>query len=198
MPFISLHTSSSRKSQQKISAALLNTLQYYYSLILIISFPVFWKYIYLATYISKYLFLYFSYTISYTFTTPLHITHHNSSKLHSHALSLKFYYFAAHKHISILFYTYLTAPISKYLNTSPYSSLTKSFLLESNLYNFSSSYNLIFSLSLTSIFLILHISYILQILYPTKHLCLYHLHTSQEMPNTHTKVLLMECMNFYY
>ena len=115
-----------------------------------------------------------------------------------HALSLKFYCLATHKHISILFYTYLTAPISKYLNTSPYSSLTKSFLLESNLYNFSSSYNLIFSLSLTSIFLILHISYILQILYPTKHLCLYHLHTSQEMPNTHTKALLMEGLNFYY
>ena len=45
--------------------------------------------------------------------------------------------------------TYLTAPTSKYLNTSPCSSLTKSFLLESNLYNFSSSYNLIFFLSLT-------------------------------------------------
>ena len=84
-------------------------------------------------------------------------------------------------------YVYLTAPISKYLNTSPYSSLTKFLILESNLYNFSSSYNLIFSLSLTTIFLILHISYILQILHPTKHLCLYHLHTSQEMSNTHTK-----------
>ena len=59
-------------------------------------------------------------------------------------LTLKFYYFAAHKHISILFYTYLIAPISKYLSTSPCSSLTKSFLLESNLYNFSSDYNLTF------------------------------------------------------
>ena len=29
--------------------------------------------------------------------------------------------------------------------------------------------------------------YILQILHPTKHLYLYHLHTSQEIPNTHTK-----------
>ena len=52
-------------------------------------------------------------------------------------------------------YIYLTAPISKYLNTSPYSSLTKFLLLESNLYNFSNSYNLIFSLSLTTISLIL-------------------------------------------
>ena len=157
---------------------MLNTLQYYYSLILMISLSIFWKYIYLAAHISKHLFLHFSYTISYALTTPLHVTHHNSSKLHSHTLLLKFYCFAAHKHIAILFYTYLTAPISKYLNTFPYSSLIKSFLLESNLYNFSSSYNLIFSLSLISIFLILHLSYILQILYPTKHLCLYHLHTS--------------------
>ena len=79
MPFISLHT---------IPATLLNTLQYYYSLILMISLSIFRKYIYLAAYISKHLFLHFSYTTSYTFTTLLHITHHNSSKLHSHALSL--------------------------------------------------------------------------------------------------------------
>ena len=52
-------------------------------------------------------------------------------------------------------YVYLNAPISKYLNTSPYSSLTKYFLLEGNLYNFFSDYNLIFSLSLTYISLIL-------------------------------------------
>ena len=52
-------------------------------------------------------------------------------------------------------YVYLTTPISKYLNLSPYSSLTKSLLLESNLYNFSSSYNLIFLLFLTTIFIIL-------------------------------------------
>ena len=52
-------------------------------------------------------------------------------------------------------FVYLTAPISKYLNTSPYSSLTKSLLLESNLYNFLSSYNLIFLLSLTTVFIIL-------------------------------------------
>ena len=52
-------------------------------------------------------------------------------------------------------YVYLTTPISKYLNASSYSTLTKSFLLESNLYNFSNSYNLIFLLSLTTIFIIL-------------------------------------------
>ena len=109
---------------------------------LIVSLSIFWKYIYLAAHISTHLFLHFSYIISYTLTTPLHITHHNSSKLHS--LTLKFCCFAAHKYISILFYTNLTAPISKYQNTSSYLSLTKYFLLESNLYNFSSSYNLIF------------------------------------------------------
>ena len=127
MPFISLHTSSSRRSQQKISASLLNTLQYYYSLILIISLSIFWK------------------------------------------------------------YTYLITPISKYLNTSPYFSLTKSFLLESNLNNFSSGYNPIFLLSLTSISLIL--PYIIHITNTTSHkkiYIFYHLHTSQEIPNTHT------------
>ena len=120
MPFISLHT---------IPTALLNILQYYYSLILIVSLSIFRKHI------------------------------------------------------------YLTAAISKYLNTSPYPSLTKSFLLESNLYNFSSSYNLIFLLSL--IFISLIFPYITHITNTTSHntkqLCLYHLHTSQEMPNTHTK-----------
>ena len=52
-------------------------------------------------------------------------------------------------------YDYLTTSISKYLNISPYSSLSKSLLLESNLYNFSSNYNLIFLLFLTTIFIIL-------------------------------------------
>ena len=145
MPFISLYTILVENLR-----ALLNTLQYYYSLILIISLSIFWKYIYLATHISKLLFLHFSYTISYTLTTPLHITRHNSSKLHSYTLSLS---------ISRR-YVHLIAPISKYLNTSLYSSLTKSFLLESNLYNFSNynfsnSYNLIFLLSLTTLFIIL-------------------------------------------
>ena len=88
---------------------MLNALQYYYFLILIISLSIFWKYIYLATYISKYLFLHFSYTISYTLTIPLHITYHNSSKLHSYTLLLKFYCFAAHKHVSIsLILPYIT------------------------------------------------------------------------------------------
>ena len=160
MPFISPHT-----SQQKIPAALLNALQYYYSFMLIVSLSIFWKYIYLAAHISKHLFLHFSYIISYTLTTALHITHHNSSKLHS--LTLKLCYFAVHKHISILFYTNLTAPISKYLNTSSYPSLTKYFFLESNLYNFSSGYNLILLLSLTSISLIL--SYIIHIMNITSH-----------------------------
>ena len=99
MPFISPHI-----SQQKIPAALLNTLQRHYSLILILSLSISRKYI------------------------------------------------------------YLTALISKYLNTSPYSSLTKSFLLKSNLYNFSSGYNLTFLLFLTSIPLTLP-----QKLHPTKH-----------------------------
>ena len=62
--------------------------QYFKKIILYLSLSIFWKYIYLTAYISKHLFLHFSYTISYTLTTPLHITHHNSSKLHSHALSL--------------------------------------------------------------------------------------------------------------
>ena len=73
----------------------------------------------------------------------------------SYSLTLKFYCFAAHKRILILFYTYLIAPIFKYLNTSPCYSLTKSFLLGSNLYNFSSNYNIIFLLSLISISFIL-------------------------------------------
>ena len=62
--------------------------------------------------------------------------------------TLQHYYFLISK------YVYLTAFISKYLNISSYSFLTKSFLLKSNLYNFSNGYNLIFLLSLTSIFLI--------------------------------------------
>ena len=157
---------------------MLNTLQYYYFLILIISLSIFWKYIYLATYISKYLFLHFSFTISYTLTTPLHITHHNSSKAPLlYSFTLKFYCFAAHKHISILFYTYFTPPISKYLNTSPYFSLTKSFLLENNLYNFFSNYNIIFLLSLITISLIL--SYITHITNTTSH------KTSMSLPSPH-------------
>ena len=99
MPFISPNT-----SEQKIPAALLNTLQYHYSLILILSLFISRKYV------------------------------------------------------------YLTASISKYLNTSLYSYLTKSLILESNLYNFSSSYNLIFLLSLTTIFIIL-----LYIIHTTSH-----------------------------
>ena len=64
-------------------------------------------------------------------------------------------------------YDYLTTSISKYLNISPYSSLSKSLLLESNLCNFSSGYNLIFLLSLTSISLIL--PYIIHITNTTSH-----------------------------
>ena len=164
MLFISLHT-----SQQKIPAALLNTLQYYYSLMLIVSLSIFWKYIYLAAHISKHLFLHFSYIISYTLITPLHITHHNSPKFHS--LTLKLCCFIAHKHILILFYTNLTASISKYLNTSSYLSLTKYFLLESNPYNFFSGYNLIFFTIFN-----LHFSYTsiyhtyFKYYYPQKHL----------------------------
>ena len=99
MPFISLYTI--QESQQHC------TLQYYYSLILILSLSIFRKHI------------------------------------------------------------YLTAPISKYLNKSPYPSLTKSFLLESNLYNLFNSYNLIFLLSLISISLIL--PYITHITNTTSH-----------------------------
>ena len=114
-------------------------------------------------------------------------------------LTLKFYYFAAHKHISILFYINLTAPISKYLNTSPYSSLTKSFLLKSNLYNFSSSYNLIFLLFLTSISLIL--PYIIHITNTTSHKVSISFTISTLLKICQTlilKALLMEGMNFYY
>ena len=172
MPFISLHT---------IPATLLNTLQYYYSLILIISLSIFWKYIYLAAHISKHLFLHFSYTISYTLTTPLHITHHHSSKLHSHTLSL------------------WDSTILLPINTSSYSSLTKSFLLESNLYNFSSGYNLIFLLSLTSISLIL--PYIIHIMNTTSHNTSISFTISTLLKRYQTlilKALLIEGMNFYY
>ena len=124
-----------------------------------ISLSIFWKYIYLAAHISKHLFLHFSYTISYTLTTPLHITHHNSSKLHSHTLSL------------------WNSTVLLPINTSLYSFLTKSFLLESNLYNFSSGYNLIFLLSLTSISLIL--PYITHITNTTSH------NTSMSLPSPH-------------
>ena len=85
-------------------------------------------------------------------------------------------------------YIYLTAPISKYLNTSPYSSLTKSFLLKSKLYNFPSGYNLIFftifnlHISHSSIYHTYYKYYISQNIY-----IFYHLHTSQEISNTHTK-----------
>ena len=48
------------------------------------------------------------------------------------------------------------------INTSSYSSLTKSFLMESNLYNFSSSYNLTFLLSFN--LHIFHTSYIIHII----------------------------------
>ena len=140
MSFISLHT---------IPATLLNTLQYYYSLILIISLSIFWKYIYLTTHISKHLFFHLSYTILYTLTTPLHIAHYNSSKLHSHTLSL------------------WNSTVLLPINTSSYPSLTKYFLLDSNLYNFSSSYNPIFLLSLTSISLIL--PFIIHITNTTSH-----------------------------
>ena len=118
---------------------------------------------------------------------------------YTHYLTLKFYCFAAHKHISILFYTYLTAPISKYLNTSPYPSLTKSFLLESNFYNFSSSYNLIFLLSLTVISLIL--PYIIHVMNTTSHNTSISFIISAFFKRYQTfilKTLLMEGMNFYY
>ena len=114
-------------------------------------------------------------------------------------LTLKFYCFAAHKHISILFYTYLTALISKYLNTSPYSSLTKSFLLENNLYNFSSNYNLIFLPSLASISLIL--PYIIHITNTISHKTSISFTISTLLKRYQTlilKALLMEGMNFYY
>ena len=93
------------------------------------------------------------------------------------SLTLKFYCFVAHKHNSILFYTYLTTSISKYLNTSPYSSITKYFLQESNLYNFSRCYNLIFLLSLTSISFIF--PYITHIINTISH------KTSMSLPSPH-------------
>ena len=134
MPFISPYT-----SQWKIPVALLNTLQHYYSLILILSLSIFRK------------------------------------------------------------CTYLTTSISEYLNTSPYHSLTKSFLLKSNLYNFSSGYNLIFLLSLTSISLIL--SYIIHITNTTSHKTFIPFTISTLLKRYQElilKALFMEGMNFYY
>ena len=122
------------QSQQKIPAAMLNTLQYYYSHIPIISY----------------------------------------------SLTLKFYYLAAHKHIFILFFT-------------------KSFLLEGNLYNFFSGYNLIFLLSLTSISLIL--PYIIHITNTISHKTSISFTISTLLNRYQTlilKVLLMEGINFYY
>ena len=94
-------------------------------------------------------------------------------------------------------YIYLIAPISKYLNTSPYSSLTKSFLLESNLYNFSSSYNLIFLVSLTSIPLIL--PYVIHITNTTSHKIYISFTISTLLKRYQTlilKALLIEDINF--
>ena len=179
---------------------MLNTLQYYYSLLLIISLFIFWKtHIsccpYLFTSLSSFLLhnlIHTYYTITYNtpqlFQTPL-----------SFSLTLKFYCFAAQKHISILFYTYPTASISKYLNTSPYSSLTKSFLLENNLYNFFSDYNLIVLLSLISISLIL--PYIIHITNTIFHKTSISFTISILLKRYQTlilKTLLMESINFYY
>ena len=63
------------------------------------------------------------------------------------------------------------------INTSSYSSLTKSFLLESNLYNFSSSYNLTFLLSFN--LHISHTSYIIHITNIISH------KTSMSLPSPH-------------
>ena len=142
------------------------------------SLSIFWKYIYLAAHISKHLFLHFSYIISFTLITPLHITHHNSSKLHSHILSL------------------WNSTVLLPINTSLYPFLTKSFLLESNFYNFSSSYNLIFLLSLTTIFIILP-----YIIHTTSHKTSISFTISTLLKRYQTlilKALLMEGMNFYY
>ena len=91
-------------------------------------------------------------------------------------------------------YIYLIAPISKYLNTSPYFSFTKSLLLESNLYNFSSSYNLIFLPSLTTIFIIL-----LYIIHTTSHKTSIYFIISTLLKRYQIlilKALLMEGINF--
>ena len=63
------------------------------------------------------------------------------------------------------------------INTSSYSSLTKSFLLESNLYNFSSSYNLTFLLFFN--LHISHTSYIIHITNTISH------KTSMSLPSSH-------------
>ena len=84
-------------------------------------------------------------------------------------------------------YIYLTAPISKYLNTSPYFSLVKSFLLESNSTTFPTviiSYFTIFNLHTSHTF-IYHTYYKYYI--PQNIYIFYHLHTAQEISNTHTK-----------
>ena len=176
MPFISLHTIlvESPNNFAKHTTILL-------LYIFIISLSIFWKYIYPAAHISKHLFLHFSYTISYTLTISLHITHHNSFKLHSHTLSL------------------WNSTILLPINTSLYSSLTKIFLLESYLYNFSSNYNLIFLPFLISISLIL--PYIIHITNITSHKTSIPFTISTLLKRYQTfilKALLMEGMNFYY
>ena len=83
-------------------------------------------------------------------------------------------------------------------NYIPYSSLTKSFLLESNLYNFSSSYNLIFLLSLTTIS---HISiyHTYYKYYISQNIYIFTISILLKRCQTLIlKALLMEGMNFYY
>ena len=109
------------------------------------------------------------------------------------------------------------------INTSSYSSLTKSFLQESNLYNFSSSYNLIILLSLTSISLIFSyithitntISHKTSISLPSPHFSKYAKHSyknpshgrhellllkpfSQKTPRSYIKALLLQGITISY
>ena len=184
-------------------------------LMFILSLSTFRKYIYLAAHIFKHLFLRFFYVISYTLTTPFHILtrplqHYKTPSQHT-TTHLKFYCFATHKHISILFST----------------SLIKSHILESNTsyhYNLSSSSNNIHLPSYISLIhltnyishkvsicvshiyykpislqiptLITHTNYKYYI--PQNIYILYHLYISLEISNTHTKALLLEGTNTSY
>ena len=76
MPFISLHTIPAENPSSFAKHTTIRLLSYTHHLTLHSL-----KYIYLVVHISKHLFLHFFYIISYTLTTPLHITNTISHKI---------------------------------------------------------------------------------------------------------------------
>ena len=107
-------------------------------------------------------------------------------------------------------YIYLTVNISKYLNTSPYSSLTKFFLLESNTshhYNLANSSNIIHLPSYISLIYLTKYSYI-SLIYLTNYIShklyihipyIYHKLISHQIPIliTHTNYKYYITQNIY-